>query len=46
MNHVTITIRQEGNEEWPIVRTMDYTDKDKAIADAPGIAEFIANYVK
>ena len=46
MTHVTITIRQDGNEDYPIVRMMDYPNKEKAIADAPGIAEFIANYVK
>lgn len=46
MTHVTIVIRQQGNEDYPIIRNMEYDDKKAAEADAQGIAEFIANYVK
>ncbi len=46
MTHVTITIRQEGVDEFPIIRSMDYPDKAAACADVQGIMEFIANYVK
>ena len=46
MTHVTITIQQEGVDEFPIIRSMDYANKDEACADVQGILEFIANYVK
>ena len=46
MTHVTITIRKEGEDDYPIIRSMDYPDKAAACADVQGIMEFIANYVK
>ena len=45
MTHVTITIKRDG-DDYPIIRTMDYKDKAEAVADAEGIAEFVANYAK
>ena len=45
MTHVTITVLREGEEQYPILRTMDYRDKEEARADAKGIAEFLENYV-
>ena len=46
MTHVTITIRIDGEDEYPILRSMDYKDKAEACADVGGIMEFIANYMK
>lgn len=46
MTHVTITIRREGEDEYPILRSMDYKDKAEACADVGGIMEFISNYVR
>ena len=46
MTHVTITIRREDEDEYPILRSMDYKDKAEACADVGGIMEFISNYVK
>lgn len=46
MTHVTITIRRDEDEDFPIVRKMDYPDKEAAIADKEGVFEFIVNYAK
>lgn len=46
MTHITITIRRDGEEDYPIVRTMDYPDKAAAVADSQGIVEFITNYAR
>lgn len=44
MTHVTITIQRDKDAEYPIVRTMDYPDKESAVKDAQGIVDFITNY--
>lgn len=46
MTHVTITIRIEGEDEYPILRSKDYKDKAAACADVGGIMEFISKYVE
>lgn len=45
MTHVTITIRQDG-EDTPFVRSKDYTDKAEVCADAPTIMEYITEHIR
>lgn len=45
MTKVTITVERDS-DGYPITRTMEYPDKDAAVADAEGIAEFIRNYAR
>lgn len=46
MTHVTITIRQDGNDDCPAIRKKDYPDKAAACADVQGIMEFISNHIE
>lgn len=45
MTHVVITVRKDGEEDAPAVRSKDYKDKAEVCADVEDIMKFITNYI-
>lgn len=45
MTHVVITIRKDGEEDAPAIRSKDYKDKAEVCADVENIMKFITNYI-
>jgi hypothetical protein len=45
MTHVVITVRKDGEEDAPAIRSRDYKDKADACADVEDIMKFITNYI-
>lgn len=46
MTHVVITVRKDGEEDAPAVRSKDYKDKADVCADVEDIMKFITNFIK
>lgn len=46
MTHVVITVRKDGEEEAPAIRSKDYKDKSDACADVENIMRFITKYIE
>ena len=46
MTHVVITVRKDGEEDAPAIRSKDYKDKAEVCADVEEIMKFITNYIK
>lgn len=45
MAHVVITVRKDGEEDTPAIRSKDYKDKAEFCADVEDIMKFITNYI-
>ena len=45
MTHVVITVRNDGEEDAPAIRSKDYNGKADACADAEGIMRFITDHI-
>lgn len=45
MTHVVITVRKDGDEDAPAIRSKDYNDKAEVCADVESIMKFITNYI-
>lgn len=46
MTHVVITVRKDGDEDSPAIRSKDYKDKADACADVENIMRFITKYIE
>lgn len=46
MTHVVITVRKDGEEDAPAIRSKEYKDKAEVCADAEGIMKFITKYIE
>lgn len=46
MTHVVITVRNDGEEDAPAVRSKDYKGKADACADVENIMRFITKYIE
>lgn len=42
---MVITVRKDGEEDAPAVRSKDYKDKAEVYADVDDIMRFITNYI-
>jgi hypothetical protein len=45
MTHVVITVRNDGEEDAPAIRSKDYKDKADACADVEDIMKFIGSHI-
>ena len=45
MTHVVITVRKDGEEDAPAIRSKDYKGKAEVCADVEDIMKFITNYI-
>lgn len=46
MTHVVITVRKDGEEDAPAIRSKDYKDKSEVCADVEDIMKFITKYIE
>lgn len=46
MIHVVVTIRREGEEDSPFVRSKNYAGEDDIVKDIPDIIETIKKHVR